>query len=85
MKKISKMFISLYFVFIHVPLGGVLANDLFNQNLYELIISTPEFIEAKQNVDLTDFEIELVKKQTGPRFEDLVNIKIYKSGGLGIF
>ena len=67
LKKISKKFIFVFFVFIHLPLGAVLANDLFNQNLYELIISTPEFIEAKQNVDLSDFEIELLKKQTGPK------------------
>ena len=43
------------------------ASGLYNERLYELIISTPEAVEAKQNLMLNDFEIDLLTKQTGPK------------------
>lgn len=69
LKKIRKRLALLSFVFIHASLGEVLANDLFNQILYDLALTTPEIKEAKQNIALSEFEIELLTKETGPKID----------------
>jgi outer membrane protein TolC len=43
------------------------ANDLFNKNLYNLVLDTPEVIEAKENLALSDNEITLIASQTKPK------------------
>ena len=67
LKTIIKKTAFLSYVFIHLSLGEVLANDLFNHILYDLVLTTPEIEEAKQNIALSDFEIELLTNETGPK------------------
>lgn len=43
------------------------ANDLFNKKLYNLVLDTPEVIEAKENLALSDNEINLIASQTKPK------------------
>lgn len=43
------------------------ANDLFNKNLYNLVLDTPEVIEAKENLALSDNEINRIASQKKPK------------------
>ena len=43
------------------------ANDLFNKKLYNLVLDTPEVIEAKENLALSENEINLIASQTKPK------------------
>ena len=43
------------------------ANDLFNKKLYNLVLETAEVIEAKENLALSENEINLISSQTKPK------------------
>lgn len=42
-------------------------SDFFSQKLYDLVLETPEVIEAKENLALSDNEINRIASQTKPK------------------
>lgn len=48
-------------------MNNAYGSDFFSQKLYDLVLETPEVIEAKENLALSDNEINRIASQTKPK------------------
>ena len=63
----SRQKIFLLFFLLSLIINQSKANELFNKKLYDLVLETPEVIEAKENLALSDNEINRIASQTKPK------------------
>lgn len=59
--------IFLLFFLLSLIINQSKANELFNKKLYDLVLETPEVIEAKENLALSDNEINRIASQKKPK------------------
>lgn len=65
--RLSSLALALALALIIVPKGSLSADSLFSESLLDLVSKTPEVVEARQNLELSDAEIELLTNQTKPK------------------
>ena len=66
MAKILRL-LSLSLALVFVLKGLLSAEGLFSEDLFHLVAKTPELVEARQNLELSDAEIDFLTSQIKPK------------------